>query len=936
MLKSFIFKPLLLIPLILALLTPSVPMHAASISIPNHWAADVMKRWTDRGWLTSQDVKTINNPTTRAEWVHWMNQAFKFTDGPSTGFKDVKPYTKLAYETAAAVAAAYIEGFPDNTFKPHQKVTRQEAAIMMTRLFGLRTDLMPTGYKDVAAMGEWSKGAIAAVTEQGLLAGNNGRFNPKAPITKAEAISFIDRALTKKTIEYKRSGTYGNDKKRALVPNDVSLLAADIIVQNISFREDLIIDATVSSGSITLSNVAVQGTLIVKGGSLRGIQLIDSEISKMTVNKSTNDAVISLKGSTKAGTVKLESGGSIDMTSSSGVNAVSIASTMSPAAPVRLSGSIASVNIITPNRNVQLTNSKIDLLNVAKAASNASISLGDSGSITNLIANDSLKLTGPGNLQSAIINASNVSLDQSPISVTAGAELSQNATLLIAGNETSPSAYSLAQPPIVMGVVESMNYGESMSIVSSKNGMLYVVPLDTPLDLNAIHLAGSYIEPLEALVPYTLDANSFTEKKWRIVVIDSFNQISEPKHFTILNFEKAPLKMIWASNNENRTLAVSFNKHIVNALPSIDELKQAITVSADGGASFRPLGIKDNVSFERANLNIELSGGVHGNENVVRLAEGAVKSKDGLFKNNALETWKIAAGVRLSLLSWNFLKIGEDLHFKVDRPVDVYFTNVKDIGKYKTYEESAAAGLSLKISVSENEVGKQLTIPTAGLNKGDYELTTLFFNAESYHISLSDVSFVAYYNVYNLPGLDNDYITVSGISPGNTVTFYADKDKKQLIGQQTGTSSSGKAMIKFQLPLEDLISEPKTIYITLSTSGGYESEVIPIVYKRANSPPVPKDFDKKIVLSLATGTSATILASELATDPDGDVLRISSIGSQLNEIVQYTFKYNINANRSDGIVITAGKQSGHVNVTVTVSDPENHQIEVVIPVTVEK
>lgn len=210
----------------------------------------------------------------------------------------------------------------------------------------------------------------------------------------------------------------------------------------------------------------------------------------------------------------------------------------------------------------------------------------------------------------------------------------------------------------------------------------------------------------------------------------------------------------------------------------------------------------------------------------------------------------------------------------------------------------------------------------------------MFFNAESYPITFNDVPFVAYYNVYNLPGLDHDYITVSGISPGNTVTFNADKDKKQLIGQQTGTTNSGKAMIKFQLPLEDLVSEPKTIYITLSTSGGYESEVIPIVYKGANSPPVPKDFDKKIVLSLATGTSATILASELATDPDGDVLSISGISSQLNEIVQYKFKYN-GRNRSDGIIITAGKQSGQINITVMVSDPEDHQIEIVIPVTVE-
>ena len=656
----------------------------------------------------------------------------------------------------------------------------------MTRLFGLRTDLMPTGYKDTATMGAWSKGAIAAVTEQGLLSGNNGKFNPKAPITKAEAISFIDRALTKNTIEYKRSGTYGSDKKRNLVPSDVTLLAADTVVQNINFREDLIIDAAVLNGSITLRKVTVKGTLIVKGGGLGRIQLIDSEIAKMTINKKTNDAGVSLKGTTRVGTVKIESGGSIETASSSKINAVSIASTMSPAVPVRLSGLFTSVNVDTPNRIVQLTNSKIDLLHVAKSGSNANISLGSTGSITDLVAGGSLELTGSGKLQSAIINTSNVRLNQSPLFVTAGAELPPNATLLIAGKETNPAAYSLAQPPIVMGVAESINYGESMSIVSSKNGMLYVVPLDTPLNLNDILIDGSYIEPIDALVPYTLDASSFTEKKWRVVVVDSSNQLSEPKPFTIINFEKTPLKMTWASNNENRSLAISFNKHIVNALSSIEELKHAITISADGGASFRTLGINDHVSINRAHLNIELSGGVQGNNNVVRLTEGAVKSKDGLYKNNALESRKIAAGVRLSLLSWNFLKIGEDLHFKVDRPVDVYFTNVKDIGKYKTYEEAAAAGLSLKISVSENEVGKQLTIPTAGLKKGDYELTTMFFNAESYHITLNDVPFVAYYKLYNLPGLNHDYITVSGISPGNTVTFYADKDKKQLIGQQTG------------------------------------------------------------------------------------------------------------------------------------------------------
>ena len=48
MLKRFIVKPLLFISLILALLAASVPIQAASINVPNDWAADVIKGWSDR------------------------------------------------------------------------------------------------------------------------------------------------------------------------------------------------------------------------------------------------------------------------------------------------------------------------------------------------------------------------------------------------------------------------------------------------------------------------------------------------------------------------------------------------------------------------------------------------------------------------------------------------------------------------------------------------------------------------------------------------------------------------------------------------------------------------------------------------------------------------------------------------------------------------
>jgi hypothetical protein len=88
----------------------------------------------------------------------------------------------------------YIMGYPDGTFKPEHAVTRAEVAAILSRLMG--TDLAavrPAALKDVPAA-HWAARYIAAVMAKGLMTGYpDGKFQPDAPITRAELATVLVR-----------------------------------------------------------------------------------------------------------------------------------------------------------------------------------------------------------------------------------------------------------------------------------------------------------------------------------------------------------------------------------------------------------------------------------------------------------------------------------------------------------------------------------------------------------------------------------------------------------------------------------------------------------------------------------------------------------------------------------------------------------------------
>lgn len=115
--------------------------------------------------------------------------------GAAKKFKDVPDHHWAAEQIYYFAKKGVINGFNDGAFRPNQKITRAEAAIMLAR--GLKLDtknITKVDYKDISPS-HFAYKEIAAITNKGIMKGNHGKFNPNAPLTRAEMAIILTNAF---------------------------------------------------------------------------------------------------------------------------------------------------------------------------------------------------------------------------------------------------------------------------------------------------------------------------------------------------------------------------------------------------------------------------------------------------------------------------------------------------------------------------------------------------------------------------------------------------------------------------------------------------------------------------------------------------------------------------------------------------------------------
>ena len=137
-----------------------------------------------------------------------LHGVWTFTKKSSGGGGSHKPTVTIPDDVPTGLNGddhyAYIVGYPDSTVRPQNGITRAEVATIFFRLLTDETrnanSTKSNSYSDVAA-GAWYNHAVSTLSAMGIVKGDShGKFNPNAPITRAEfaaiAARFDDKANT--------------------------------------------------------------------------------------------------------------------------------------------------------------------------------------------------------------------------------------------------------------------------------------------------------------------------------------------------------------------------------------------------------------------------------------------------------------------------------------------------------------------------------------------------------------------------------------------------------------------------------------------------------------------------------------------------------------------------------------------------------------------
>lgn len=173
----------------------------------NHWAkrevAVMAARHIAKG--VAADKFAPENRVTRAEFAALLVRLLDLERPASAaGFVDVQPTDWFSGEVAAAVKAGLVQGVGNNRFAPHEYITREQMAVMLSRAMQyagiapvLQSDDVASqlaAFQDKQSIASWAREGAAVMASEGIIKGRTAdSFAPQGLTTRAEAAVMLYR-----------------------------------------------------------------------------------------------------------------------------------------------------------------------------------------------------------------------------------------------------------------------------------------------------------------------------------------------------------------------------------------------------------------------------------------------------------------------------------------------------------------------------------------------------------------------------------------------------------------------------------------------------------------------------------------------------------------------------------------------------------------------
>jgi polygalacturonase len=189
--------------------TYTIVQHQASFhDMAGHWAQETVNNLGSRLIVNGTDNGLYNpdREMTRAEFAAVLVRGLGLMpEAGATGYTDVAQAEWHNGAIRTAAAHGLVDGFGDGSFRPEERITREQAMVIIARAMevtGLETDQpgdassLLERFGDNEQISDWAADSLVSILQSGIAGGRTGQLlEPQAYVTRAEVAVMIERLL---------------------------------------------------------------------------------------------------------------------------------------------------------------------------------------------------------------------------------------------------------------------------------------------------------------------------------------------------------------------------------------------------------------------------------------------------------------------------------------------------------------------------------------------------------------------------------------------------------------------------------------------------------------------------------------------------------------------------------------------------------------------
>ena len=386
------------------LLLGSVPGFVLPASA--HWADPYLDTLVDWGAMRADQIADPDTPLTRAEFMAIINRAYGYQEMGEMPFTDVLESDWFYDDVAIAYNAGYMKGTSATTAAPNARLTREQAVCILGRNMMLKeTPGEDLGFADSRSISGWARGMVKTAVNNYIVTGYpDDTFRPKNDITKGQMAVLVTQCVgtpVKQSGAYELGDVSGNltitapnvTLRNTTISGDLYVSGGvglgGIKLENVNVLGRIVVSGTGESeagfASVTMRNVTANEMLVdnMRGKTVTVRADGITEIPKTIVRTS---AYLEDNNTDDKGLM------SIELDGSSGSR-------------LTLAGRIKEVTDKTPNSAIQVAKGTVAKLTVDEAAVNASVLLDRNTSVKEMNLDVGANVTGDGDIDQLRVNA---------------------------------------------------------------------------------------------------------------------------------------------------------------------------------------------------------------------------------------------------------------------------------------------------------------------------------------------------------------------------------------------------------------------------------------------------------------------------------------------------------------------------------------------------